>query len=199
MDAIRTAGFERDTGRAVDSLERHLIQYCAPTLASLKTGSLFTLDYLHASELHTMLRIWNMRLNPKGVHLRALRCRGCRALVYVYRPDRLAGDLSGPEAAALLRRFGYTATDVEHALDTLGRRLGGQVDFPHEIGLFLGYPLCDVVGFIENGGKCEKCTGCWKVYGDEHAAQRQFCRFNKCRDVYTRLWSRGRSVTQLTV
>ena len=38
-------------------------------------------------------------------------------------------------------------------------------DFPHEIGVFLGYPLEDVVGFIRHRGKCFTCCGCWKSYG----------------------------------
>ena len=37
-------------------------------------------------------------------------------------------------------------------------------DFPHEIGLLLGYPPEDVSGFIENGGKNFLCSGYWKVY-----------------------------------
>lgn len=47
-------------------------------------------------------------------------------------------------------------------------------DFPHEIGLFLGYPLEDVQGFIENRAEGYKCVGCWKVYGDEEYAKQEF-------------------------
>ena len=38
-----------------------------------------------------------------------------------------------------------------------------------------------------------------QVYGDEQSAARQFERFRRCRDIYTRLWSRGKTVQQLTV
>lgn len=50
-------------------------------------------------------------------------------------------------------------------------KLQSDPDFPHEIGLFLGYPAEDVKGFIENKAACSKCSGCWKVYGDEQAAR----------------------------
>lgn len=50
-------------------------------------------------------------------------------------------------------------------------KLQSAPDFPHEIGLFLGYPAEDVKGFIENKAACSKCSGCWKVYGDEQAAR----------------------------
>ena len=71
--------------------------------------------------------------------------------------------------------------------------------FPHEIGVFLNYPLGDVIGFIENKGHNYKCKGCWKVYCNECETQKTFQRYQKCRNVYLRLWKQGRSVLQLTV
>lgn len=89
---------------------------------------------------------------------------------------------------------------MEGALAHLARRImekGGE--FPHEIGLFLGYPLGDVKGFIKHRGQNCKCTGCWKVYCDEREARRQFCRFEKCRSIYCRLYREGRALSRLTV
>ena len=89
---------------------------------------------------------------------------------------------------------------LEEALETLKKRLSESGEFPHEIGLFLGYPPEDVEGFIENRGKNCKCVGCWKVYGDPEQAVRQFARFKKCREVYLRLYRDGKkSLDQLTV
>ena len=65
--------------------------------------------------------------------------------------------------------------------------------------MFLGYPLCDVIGFIENRGQGSKCCGCWKVYGDEQEAKKQFARYDKCSHIYQRLFREGRSLWQLTV
>ena len=94
----------------------------------------------------------------------------------------------------------YRDFSVEGALAHLARRImekGGE--FPHEIGLFLGYPLGDVKGFIKHRGQNCKCTGCWKVYCDEREARRQFCRFEKCRSIYCRLYREGRALSRLTV
>ena len=87
----------------------------------------------------------------------------------------------------------------DRAIERLKDRLsGGQ--FPHEIGVFLDYPLADVKGFIENGGKNCKCCGCWKVYCDECGAKKTFSKYKKCREVYCRLWKSGcKSISQLTV
>ena len=85
------------------------------------------------------------------------------------------------------------------ALDWLRQRLAAGQGFPHEIGLFLGYPVGDVAGFIRNRGKNCRCVGCWKVYCNECEARRTFARLKKCTQVYTRLWQQGRTVPQLTV
>lgn len=78
-------------------------------------------------------------------------------------------------------------------------RLADNAAFPHEIGVFLGYPLGDVMGFIRSGGRNCRHAGCWKVYCNEAETLRLFEKFKKCRDVYLRLWNQGRSVLQLTV
>ena len=98
-----------------------------------------------------------------------------------------------------LKKYGYESTEVEYALDRLKSRIGENNEFPHEIGIFLDYPLGDVIGFITNEGRNFKCVGCWKVYCDECACRKTFAKYKKCRDVYVRLWQQGRSVLQLTV
>ena len=73
-----------------------------------------------------------------------------------------------------MKCHGYENTDIDLCLEVLGGKLAKSDLFPHEIGLFLGYPLGDVIGFIDNGGKNSRCTGCWKVYCNECEAMRTF-------------------------
>ena len=68
-----------------------------------------------------------------------------------------------------------------------------------EIGLFLGYPSEDVKGFIENKAASSKCSGCWKVYGDEQTAMNLFEEYRKCTEICYRKWKNGADVEQLTV
>lgn len=179
-------------------LEQSLITHCAPTLAGLKTAGLFCFSYTSESMLQAELRRCRLALGNKGVRIRVLRRHRGRALLYVYRPAKLRQDFQKPGVAPFLQRMGY-ALQPEIALGQLEQRLARRPGCPHEIGLFLGYPLEDVEGFVENRGKNCKCTGCWKVYGDEQAARRQFSRYEKCRTVYLRLFHAGRSVEELTV
>ncbi len=187
------------TGERTMQLERYLIEHCAPTLASLKAGSLICLKETVEGELDRQIHTWNARLREKGLVLMALRRRPEGVLVYLYRTSHLKRDLQKPGVAQFLREYGYLSLDVPAALERLMQRLEIGSAFPHEIGLFLGYPLGDVVGFIQNEGKNCKCTGCWKVYCDEHKARELFARFDQCREIYGKLWAQGKSIWQLTV
>ena len=101
--------------------------------------------------------------------------------------------------AGFVNALGYECSDADGAIERLRERLALQRGFPHEIGVFLGYPVEDVKGFIKHNGRNSKCVGCWKVYCNQCEAERAFARFNKCREVYMRLWRQGKSVQQLTV
>ena len=81
----------------------------------------------------------------------------------------------------------------------LVRRMRSSAEFPHEVGLFLSYPPEDVKGFIENHAANAKCTGVWKVYGDEKKARELFARFKKCTEIYCALWEAGSGIEQLAV
>lgn len=185
------------------SIEKNLIEHCASTLASLKMANMFTVNFENESELLNHLEEWNAVLNSKGVYITVLSLRESKAgrrfaLIYVYRKSRLEKALASEETSAFLQKYGYDTSDVTAALDLLRRHMIRQ-DFPHEIGVFLGYPLADVIGFIENGGKNCVCCGFWKVYCNQQEAEKMFCKIRKCTNVYRKMWMQGRSVLQLTV
>ena len=180
-------------------LEKSVIEHCSPTLASIKTGNLFTYKYESEEELWKSVEGFNECVREKGVSLTVLRRSEKKALIYVCRFSSLERDLKKPGVASFIKKYGYESTDPAYALERLRSRLAQREDFPHEIGLFLGYPLGDVIGFILNEGRNFKCVGCWKVYCDECACRKTFAKYKKCRDVYVRLWQQGRSVLQLTV
>lgn len=177
--------------------EELVIRNCAPTLAGLKTGSMFSCDFATREELNASVRALNRSLTPRGLRVLPLRYTGGRALIYVYRPVRLAKDLKNDAAAALLRSFGYPCASAEQCIATLMARLRSGGEFPHEIGLFLGYPTEDVAGFIAHHARDSKCAGCWKVYGDEAKAKKEFDRYKKCTAAYYAQWRSGASLERL--
>ena len=111
-------------------------------------------------------------------------------------PGNNGGD--GIAAAWLLTRAGYPAGgDLEALLAALSGRLGQGGPFPHEVGLFLGYPPEDVEGFCRHGGRNYKLSGPWKVYGRVEEARARFRAFHRCRDALYRRVEEGRTLAQL--
>ncbi|NCB63614.1 MAG: DUF3793 family protein [Clostridia bacterium] len=179
--------------------EEIVIRHCAPTLAGIKTGSLFSCSCPSKGELLGDLRRLNRALVPKGLRALPLRYVRGRALIYVFRPAGLERDLSDRDALHILKEEGYPEAEPGRWLPELIRRLNAAEAFPHEIGLFLSYPPEDVRGFIENRGEGCKCIGCWKVYGDETRARRLFTTYKRCTESYCRQWNRGIPLERLTV
>ena len=180
-------------------LEKFMIEHCSPTLASIKTANLFGVKKDAVADIYEEIGLVNEQIAYKGVETIILKEDDHRALVYVCRKDKLAEDLKKPGVLSFLKKYGYKNTDVDSAIERLKVRIKDVNDFPHEIGIFLGYPLGDVIGFIENGGKNSKCVGCWKVYCNQCQAVKLFAQFNKCKEVYNRLWANGRRLEQLAV
>ena len=179
--------------------EEVIVKYCSPTLAGIKTGSLFSCSYNSKNEVCEFLRELNISLRNKGVRFMPLRFKNKKVLIYAYRPSRLLPDVQGKEADELLSQRGYCTQNCGRCLARLMNRLGEDDEFPHEIGLFLGYPVEDVKGFIDNKAACAKCSGCWKVYGDEKKAKQLFAQYKKCTCVYEKQWCAGKPLTQLAV
>ena len=179
--------------------EELIIRYCSPTLAGIKTANMFNCTYYDLDTLFNTIRMLNRKLSTKSLRIVPLRIGKSTALIYVYRPKKLAHDLQDELACPLLEKHGYECSMPSKCIIRLMERLQDNVHFPHEIGLFLGYPPEDVQGFIDN--KAQKCKykGCWKVYGDEQKARILFARYKKCTDIYTKQHSNGKTIERLTV
>jgi len=125
-----------------------IIKHCSPTLAGLKTANLFTCVYTQKQDIECYVRSFNRRFSCKGVIMLPLEFGKTRALIYVFRPTALKRDLSDPQAQSILTSMGYKSFDSMACLTMLKSRVQMCPEFPHEIGLFLGYPPEDVRGFI---------------------------------------------------
>jgi hypothetical protein len=161
------------------SFERTLAIHSAPTLLGIKCANLISV----AMDEHNMHDYQQEFENRSGLQMRVLcKCHD-RRLLYVYHEMLLEMQLSQPEILRFLEQFGYTSDmDLQQMLMALASRMQCG-NFPHEIGIFLGYPLADVQGFISNHGKNCLLCGCWKVYSDPESAQRTFAKYDRCREI----------------
>ncbi len=175
-----------------------IIKHCAPTLAGLKIGNLFSYRYTNPTQLISQVHQLNHSLNKKGIYVICLRQKNGLALIYVYRDNSLKNLLHTDEIQEFLKAYGYKDFSVSACMKILMHHLTIN-DFPHEIGLFLGYPLADVKAFIDNKGSNSKCVGCWKVYHDVDSALVIFNKYKKCTNIYCKKHASGFDLEQLTV
>ena len=103
-----------------------------------------------------------------------------RVLVLFYNRVRLTAALVNGDNQAFLMSYGYSP---EMTLPVALLRLKGRMEegFPHEIGIFLGYPIEDVLGYIENNGKEYLLCRYWKVYKNPGRAQKLFNSYDRAR------------------
>lgn len=160
--------------RAMDDADylRHLIAYhAAPTVRGLKPASLIC-PGAATRDLEGALSECGQDLEETlGVRAAPLRNRSGALLLLVYCPRLLGDALAVREVRELLLEAGYEAPAdrVEALIAHLGRKCA-DASFPHEIGVFLGYPVGDVRRFMREGGRGCRNAGCWKAYGDVSVA-----------------------------
>ena len=152
-------------------LERLIAYYCALALAGIKPANIASCSKKQFANLNFGLEKLNGELNRKDIFIEILCECEKRALLIVYRRNILERHLSRRCNKDFLKQCGYPeeGTAAEY-LTVLRAKLRGS-GFPHEIGVFLGYPLCDIYGFINHRDKGCLLVGEWKVYHNADEAE----------------------------
>lgn len=181
-----------------------LIMNSAATLAGIKTGSLVNIACGGESwnEVKDDIRRLNKLLRDKGVRVIPFHWSGRNVLLYVYRPDQLQADMDRPEVRRILAGMGYECSNADRTVVRLAQKVHNRkssADFPHEIGLFLGYPPADVEAFMTHKDVGCKYIGCWRSYTDAEMARKTTAKFKKCARIYGEEWAHGRTIDELTV
>ncbi|MDO4849739.1 MAG: DUF3793 family protein, partial [Coriobacteriia bacterium] len=122
-----------------------------------------------------------------------------------WRPSQVEELLSSEENRAFLAQAGLpgtgTGTEGDALVAALISRLrsyySGRADFPHEVGLILGYPVEDVRGFMTDGGRGAKAVGRWRCYGDVRSARARFEELGREELRCKRLYSEGVPMREL--
>jgi hypothetical protein len=158
----------------MDRIEDVIIRHCSPVLLGCKPAALFTLGTNTSEPLSGFM--------PPGIDFLVIREQEGGLLVFLFDKALLEKTvLDDPVVRGTLVGMGYPP---RYSLSVFLVHLQNQFEYrkcPHEIGLFLGYPLDDVLGFIRHGGRGYKLCGVWKVYGDVERAKDQFRQYELCR------------------
>lgn len=181
-----------------ERLDEVLAYHCAPVLMGRKAANLVCLSRWTFPDLYRQAAAYDLHFQPRGIRFRVMTADRRGALLLVWHQRLMPAQLESPMAQAILRRAGYAPQDgVEALLVQLGERLRSPSEFPHEIGLFLGYPPEDVEGFrIHRGRDCKLC-GYWKVYSDVPRARALFRQYDRCRAALYPRVAAGLSLEQI--
>ena len=174
-------------------LEQCLARHCAPVFYGRKSANLISVEKAEEAKLE-------MFLKETGVSWAVLCSCSQRSQILLYDRKRLEAYLAQEENRAFLVRCGYDAETLEGKLQQLTvcyeayRKQGAE--FPHEIGLFLEYPLADILSYITHKGKYAIHNGYWKVYHNPDQAKERFQLYDKLRDGLLELLEEGHSLAE---
>lgn len=175
-------------------LQFWLVSQCAPFLKRLKTACIMNIEKYYCSKLGGILA-------GTDIEYRFLRVDEDRCLLFLYRQRELADYLDRADVRGFLMAYGYPCRSMEEILDRLSERVRGYscrgLCFPHEIGVFLNYPVEDVRCFIEQKGKGGYMTGYWRVYHDPVKAQLIFQAYDKARTSAVNEYLTGKCVRDI--
>ena len=156
----------------VECLAAHLMLECSEVLAGVKPANLVSLVNRTRSCGRNLYQLWQSHHNMLFTHLgglnfKILQTRENALLLFCYNPDQLENHLAHQGIRTLLKKAGYdTALSSAALLEDLCGRFKDSGTFPHEIGLFIGYPAKDVAAFMGLVKLPFACQGPWKIYGD---------------------------------
>ena len=121
-------------------LEQLLAFHSSPAICGIKASNLINIKYSDSIYLEIE------ELNKKYPRLcfYILKRNKDNVLVLVYRKKVLAKKLNEDDNKSFLLEQGYDVSSVDSMLLCLKERMEND-DFPHEIGVFLGYDLSDIM------------------------------------------------------
>ncbi len=178
---------------------QYLIAYhAAPTLENIKPATLICPD-ARGRDIGAAMAECAPRLRDEfGVELAGLRNRSGALLALIYRPLLLRSVLAAGDAALLLAESGYEvpADGMACLLERLAEKCASR-RFPHEIGVFLGYPPGDVRRFMLAGGRGAVGAGCWKAWDDVHRVDALSARYRAAKLRAAELIVKGASLREI--
>ena len=175
-------------------LETQLIIQCAPMIAGLKTSNLLKIDSSFEEEV-------NRLFEGLGFGCILLAHSGSKAVFFLYNRKMLKQHLACISCRKLLKTLGYDRPDQADLIASVQKKYesftSGSGDFPHELGLLLGYPAEDVEGYLRDRGKNALYTGCWQVYANPEDKILLFESYEEAREKMARMAFRGMNLTQI--
>jgi hypothetical protein len=169
----------------------------AEVLAGMKPANLIRINNRRKPCGRNLYHLWHAfgasLLRNSALKVLTLQNTKDAELLLFYAPNLLKRQLRKQGVPNFLKTQGYPcSTNLQKTLQELQRRFLLNADLPHEIGIFLGYPLKDVAGFINRENQPSTGGKLWRFYGDPAPSLALCNRFAACRNrMAERLQSSG--------
>lgn len=155
--------FEIVKNMDLSNVEVRLALQCAPVIIGIKIANLFCVSKEDEALVEKIL-------NGTRIDFYCLGQRDKKAIYLLFLSPEFEIYMNEMMEQQILSSYGYSELSFAGILRRLQERYTGYMvngnSFPHELGIFLGYPIEDVEGFIKNKGKNYLYAGYWKVYQD---------------------------------
>ena len=173
-----------------------VVTQCAPVLKGVKISNLITMKPGGWRKIRAYLKKSRIICIP-------LYADAEKEVLFLYRYEQLERHLKNREVREFLRGCGYESFEVASVLGRLRRRYrlyaGISKEFPHELGVLLGYPVGDVQGFIDNRGENSLTSRYWKVYQNPKEAEKIFDLYDRVKEQALKEIMCGRTLSHVAV
>ena len=173
-----------------------VVTQCAPVLKGVKISNLITMKPGGWRKIRAYLKKSRIICIP-------LYADAEKEVLFLYRYEQLERHLKNREVREFLRSCGYESIEVASVLVRLRRRYqlyaGISKEFPHELGVLLGYPVGDVQGFIDNRGENSLTSRYWKVYQNPKEAEKIFDLYDRVKEQALKEIMCGRTLSHVAV
>lgn len=175
----------------------NLANCCMPTLLKIKPANLVCFYKRYINEKYNFFLTLQSEINQFQADYEILYENECIYCILIYNYDLLNHVTKTYYNHKLMTDNNYYGEDLSFYMTILKRRYMNYMDkinvgFPHEIGIFLGYPIIDVEEYIKNKGENYLLSGYWKVYHNVNKAKKTFRYFSNVRESTLNLVNTGK-------
>ena len=177
-----------------EEVKTQLALQCAPLLINIKISNLLI---VHRTKKSEVIKLFESTPISYYVIYESKE----KVIFFLFIREKLEVYLGLESVSNAMKMFGYSTNNLELIFDEFSKRytkyMSERFKFPHEIGLLLGYPVEDVIGFIENNGKNYLHTGYWKVYSNLSDAIELFEQYKRAKEIVIKMVSQGINIRSI--
>lgn len=164
-----------------------MIKLLGPVIMGVKPAEILSFPQGDKNKFENLNKIEEFFKYSSKINIEKFKSQnGCEKL-FIYHKVSMKRVFENKNNRIFLKKLGYNMEkEDKEIIKELVLRMKSDV-FPDEIGVFLGYPLKDVIGFFGHPYlPLTKIQG-WRVYGDSKISDKVFYHFQRARSLMNKL------------